>query len=182
MNRILILSALFIYPVLTSGQTNNFRKYVNQTYKCSFEIPNYWTIKFSKLQGGFVCIPSTNFQKDIYDDCYDGIVFRLDFYTSNLDSTLLEEGLYTKDGGKYYTSDRIQNGLPCEYVEGKNWNGIYHNNICGISCKGDGFHAAAGQCETIYFSNGQTTICINTNGRQFEDAILKRLIKSFKFN
>jgi len=183
MNRILILlfTTLFFFSVSTSGQTNNFKTYTNKTYNFSFEIPSYWTIIYSKQQDGFICVPITKSQKENYKDCFEGIVFRLEFYKSNLDSTLLGDGLYTKDRDKFYTTDRTMDSVKCENMKGNNWIGIYHNNVCGISCKDSGFHAAAGQCEFIYFSNGKTTICINTNGREFDDNILKRLIKSFRF-
>jgi hypothetical protein len=75
----------------------------------------------------------------------------------------------------------VNDSVQAKNIKGKNWIGIYHNNICGISCKDNGFHAAGGQCEFIYFSNGKTTICINTTGREFDDVILKRLISSFHF-
>lgn len=172
----------FFCSALTFGQTSNFKTYTNQTYNFSFEMPTYWTIIYSKLQDGFVCVPLTKSQKENYKDCFEGIVFRLEFYKSSLDSTLLGDGLYTKKGDKYYITSTLNDSVEIKNIKGKNWTGIYHDNVCGISCKDSGFHAAAGQCEFIYFSNGKTTICINTNGREFDDDVLKRLLKSFKFN
>jgi hypothetical protein len=179
---ILLLSISLTNADLIHGQTGQFRKYTNQAYKFSFDIPNNWAIKYSKEQDGFICVPATKAEKANYEDCFEGIVFRMEFYKSNLDSALLSDGLYTKTGDSYYTTDRVTDSIQAKNIKGKNWTGIYHNNVCGISCKENGFHAAGGQCEFLYFSNGKTTICINTNGREFDDKVLKRLISSFHFD
>lgn len=183
MNRlpIFFLTILLFCSGLIHGQTIQFKKYTNQVYKFSFDIPNYWAIKYSKLQAGFICEPVTKREKEKYRNCFEGIVFRINFYTAGLDSTLINEGSYTKTGDTYYTSDRFSDSIKAKIINGKNWKGIYHRNICGISCKENGFHAAGGQCDFLYFSNGTTTISINTNGKQFDSKILKRLISSFKF-
>jgi hypothetical protein len=178
----LFLSILLTNADLIHGQTGQFKKYTNQTYKFSFDIPKSWTIKYSKDQDGFICVPATKAEKESYDDCFEGIVFRLDCYKSTLDSVLLSDGLYTKKGDTYYTSDRVNDTVTAKNIKGKNWTGIYHNNICGISCKDNGFHAAGGQCQFLYLSNGNTTICINTNGREFDDTILQSLMNSFRFD
>jgi hypothetical protein len=163
------------------SQTNQFKKYSNQSNNFSFDLPVNWTIQYSKEQDGLICIPTTKSEKEEYKECFEGIVFRLDIYKSSLDSMLLSN-YYHKIDTTYYTSDRIHDSVKCKNIKGKNWKGIYHNNVCGISCKDTGFHAAAGQCEFIYFSNKKTTICINTNGREFDDMVLKRIISSFQFN
>ncbi|MEP6949499.1 MAG: hypothetical protein ABI863_09500 [Ginsengibacter sp.] len=176
------MTILLFCSGLIDGQTIQFKKYTNQVYKLSFDIPNYWAIKYSKLQNGVICVPVTNQENEIYRNCFEGIVFRINFYRTALDSALINEGSYTKTGDTYYTSDRFSDSIKAKNINGKNWKGIYHRNVCGISCKENGFHAAAGQCDFLYLSNGSTTICINTNGRQFDNKVLKRLISSFKFN
>ena len=179
---LLLLSILLTKVDLVHGQTGQFKKYTNQEYKFSFDIPKNWTIKYSKEQDGFICVPITKAEKETYADCFEGIVFRLNFYKSSLDSVLLSDGLYRKTGDTYYTSDRVNDSVLAKNIQGKNWTGIYHNNICGIGCKETGFHGAGGQCEFVYFSNGKTTICIDTNGREFEETVLKRIISSFQFD
>jgi hypothetical protein len=180
-----IIGILLIYlssPLLGQGQSIQFKKYTDQAHKISFDIPNTWTINYNKEEDGFICTPLTKSEKDEYEDCYEGIVFRMEFYKSGLDSTLLSDGLYTKSGDDYYTSDRVNDTVRTKKMTGKNWIGIYHNNICGVSCRDTGFHGAAGQCEFFYFSDGKTTVCIDTNGREFDDKILKRLLNSFQFD
>ena len=177
---LLLLTIFFLEPVFTHGQRLQFKTYNNNKYKFTFSIPNYWTIIYSKKQGGVICIPTTKEEKEKYKDCFEGIVFRMDFFNYGLDSTLAEQG-YSKIRDIYYTTDRVNDSVESKKIKGKTWTGIYHNNVCGISCKDNGFHAAGGQCEFLYFSNGKVTICINTNGQQFDDTVLKEIIKSFKF-
>lgn len=78
-------------------------------------------------------------------------------------------------------SDRERDSVKADNIKGKTWTGIYHNNVCGIKCTDTGFHAVAGQCEFIYFSNNKTTVLIDTNGAQFDDYVLKRIISTFEF-
>ena len=182
MSRLLIylLTIFLLFSALGNAQTFEFKKYTNQTYKFSFDIPIHWTIKYSKEQDGVICIPTTKAEKEIYEDCFEGIVFRMFSYNSGLDTTLFNEGLYTKIDSIYYTSDKFRDSVKCENIKGDTWTGIYHNNACGGRCKDIGTHL--GQCEFIYFSNDKTTICITTNGREFDDKILKRLLNSFRFD
>jgi len=162
-----------------TAQTEKFNNYKDTIHKFSFDIPIYWAIKYSKEQEGVICIPTTKVQKNIYSNCFEGIVFRIEFLNYGLDSLLKEQ--YDKEGDNYITSDRVSHSVPVKFIKANNWTGIRHNNICGISCNDDGFHAAAGECQFLYFSNGKTTIGIQTNGRSFEEKILERIISSFKF-
>jgi hypothetical protein len=177
---VFIATCLILSNCSVSAQTINFKKYFDSSHGFYFDIPSYWTIKFSKEQDGVICIPTTKAQKDIFKDCFEGIVFRMDFFDFGLDSTLSDQG-YSKVGDTYYTSDRVNDSVKTETIKGKNWTGIYHDNVCGISCTDNGFHAAAGECQFLFFSNGKTTVCINTNGRAFENIVLKRIINSFGF-
>jgi hypothetical protein len=177
---LLLIIIFFLAPALLYGQSFQFATYKNEKYKFTFSIPTCWTIKYSNEQDGYICLPTTKKEKGLYKDCFEGIVFRMDFFNYGLDSTLSEQG-YSKIGDTFYTTDRVNDSVKTIKINGNTWKGIYHDNVCGISCSDNGFHAAAGQCEFLYFSNSKTTICINTNGRQFDDIILKQLIKSFKF-
>jgi hypothetical protein len=177
---ILLLAISLFSQGILDAQSIQFKKYVNQAYHFSFDIPSYWTIRFNKDQGGLICVPLTKQEMEKYKDCFEGIVFRMELFNSNLDSTLATEGVYTKVGDTYYTTDRTRDSVKSQNIKGSSWNGIYHDNVCGIMCA-DGFHAAAGQCEFMYFSNGKTTVCINTNGRELDDAVLKKLLNSFRF-
>lgn len=176
----LLVLVFFLEPVFTHGQSVQYKTYSNDNYKFSFNILKTWTIGYSKKQGGYICTPTAKEEKETYKDCFEGIIFRMDFFNYGLDSALGEQG-YSKIGNTYYTTDRVSDSVKAVNISGKTWVGIYHSNVCGIMCKGNGFHATGGRCEFLYFSNGKATICINTNGLPFKDKILKEIIKSFRF-
>ena len=162
-----------------SGQTIQFKTYKDTIHKISFDIPSYWTIKYSKEQNGVICVPTTKAQKDIFKDCFEGIVFRMGFDNYGLDTLLFQQ--FDKNGDNYVTSDRVTHDVPVKFIKGKNWKGIRHDNICGITCKDNGFHAAAGECQFFYFCKGDMTVEIQTNGRALDQKVVARLISSFKF-
>jgi hypothetical protein len=175
-----LLLILFSLCSLTSKtQTNSFKKYIDTAHKISFNIPIYWTIKYSKEQEGVICIPTTKAQKEIYKDCFEGIVFRMDFSNYGLDTLLFQQ--FDKIGNNYVTSDRVRHDVPVSFIKGKNWKGIRHDNICGITCKDNGFHAGAGECQFFYFCKGNMTVEIQTNGRALDEKVVARLLSSFKF-
>jgi hypothetical protein len=177
---ILLLTVCLSCQEILNAQSTQFKKYTNQEYHFSFDIPSYWAIRYSKDQGGLICVPLTEQEKEKYKNCFEGIVFRMELFKTNLDSTLTSEGGYTKIGDTYYTQDRSPDSVKAKNIKGSNWKGIYHDNVCGITCN-DGFHAVRGQCEFIYFSNGRVTVCIDTNGLELDDAVLKKLLDSFRF-
>lgn len=180
MLRLTLFFIIFIVLSTTSlSQTVQFKTYKDTVHKFSFDLPTYWTIHYSKEQEGVICSPITKAQKDIFRNCFEGIVFRMEFLNFGLDSLLAEQ--YEKDGDNYVTSDRVSHNVPVKFLKGKNWTGIRHDNTCGINCEENGFHAGAGECQFLYFSNGRTTIGINTNGRALDDSILQRITSSFKF-
>ena len=176
---IICIVTFLLFDMVCVAQRIHYKVFKDMVHKFSFDIPAYWSISYSKKQGGIVCKPTTNAQKKVYKDCFEGIVFRLEYLNYSLDSLLEEQ--YEKEGENYVTSDRISNKIPVKSIKGKTWKGIRHNNTCGISCKTDGFHAAAGECQFIWFSNGTATVGISTNGRAFNNSILNRIISSFEF-
>lgn len=191
MNFMRTLIFIFLTTVvssLTFGQVIEFKKYScdNDFAKLhfSFDIPSTWSINPDNDGTSFmgVCRPTKKKELKTYNHCWEGIVFRLQYFSCDLDSALKVAGGYTKVGDTYITSDRVSDSVPTKKLTGVNWIGLYHNNTCGITCTDNGFHATAGQCEFIYFSDGKQTICISTNGKAFKDEVLKKIIASFKFN
>jgi hypothetical protein len=177
---VLTLTSSLICQTTLFGQKTEYKHYTNLTNKFSFDIPKTWKIYYSKKQESIICVPTTLTEKESYEDCLEGIIFRLDIHKSGLDSTLLNDNYY-KVENEYYTTDRIHDSVKTKQISGKTWKGIYHKNVCGISCKDNGFHAGAGECEFLYFSSSSTTVCINTNGRAFDDKILEKIIRTFHF-
>jgi hypothetical protein len=182
-NRLLpVLLTILLSSHGSNAQTIPFKKYSNADHRFSLDIPSHWKIINSKEEGGIICVPLTASEKEEYKDCFEGIVFRMEFFKSGLDSALAEAGMYTKKGNTYSTRDRTGDSVQAKNITGTNWRGIYHNNVCEINCQSTGIHAIAGQCEFLYFSNDQMTVCIETNGRAFDPPVLKRLLASFRFH
>jgi hypothetical protein len=176
---IILLVLLIPFFTLSSGQTFQYKTYKDTIHKISFDIPTYWTIKYSKEQDGVICTPITKQQKEIYNDCFEGIVFRIDFDNYGLDTLLFKE--FEKIGDNYVTSDRIRNNVPVRFINGKNWKGVRHDNVCGISCKENGFHAGGGECQFFYFCSANKTVTIQTYGRSLDDKVAIKLLSSFRF-
>lgn len=174
---ILLAALVLFYCSPSTGQTIRFKTYRDTVHGFRVDIPAYWKILYSTKQEGYICVPVTKAEKDNYKSCFEGIVFRLEFLNYGLDS-LLQEG-YEKHGKNYTTSDKVSDNVPVKFIKGHGWTGIYHNNVCGIYCSDTGPHS--GECEFLYFSNGTKTVGINTNGRPFDTAILKRIISGFAF-
>ncbi|MFC4230700.1 hypothetical protein ACFOW1_02285 [Parasediminibacterium paludis] len=160
-----------------SAQTIQFKTYKDPVHKISFDIPSYWTIKYSK-KDGLIGIPITKAQKDIFKDCFEGIVFRMDFDNYGLDTLLFQQ--FDKNGNDYVTTDKVRLNVPVKFIQGQNWKGIRHDNICGVYCR-DYVSHAGGECQFFYFCKGNKTVTIETNGRAFDEKFIERLLSSFKF-
>ena len=177
----LLILILFFGCSSKNNKSIQYKTYNNNEHKFSFDMPDYWNVEYNKDEDDFHCVPVTKAEKEIYQDCFEGIVFRIFLYKTSLDETLKNDG-YTNDGKTYFTSDKVSDSVIAQNIKGATWKGIYNKNTCGIKCESDGPHGAAGECEFIYFSRADTTVCITTNGKAFNDEILKKLESSFAFH
>src|SRR5580704_17884256 len=99
MNRlltILFLATSICYSASMHAQPTPFKKYTNYDHKFSFDIPAHWGIINKADEGGLICVPLTKTEKEEYKDCFEGIVFRMELFETDLNSTLLSEGSYAK--------------------------------------------------------------------------------------
>jgi hypothetical protein len=101
-----------------------FKKYTNRDYTYSFDIPVYWEIMNKADEGGLICVPVTKTEKEKYKDCFEGIIFRMELFKTDLDSTLLSSGIYTKQGDGYSIRDRTGDSIQTKNLKGNNWIGI----------------------------------------------------------
>jgi hypothetical protein len=184
----MIRLAVFFICFAGYGQQMKFKVYSDLQHGFSFDIPDNWLIRAdtSFEHSIAICDSTVDDEIESYRFCDEGIIFRIEHFKSDLDNTLISSGLYEKTPDGYVTSDRINNHVLVESIKGKNWTGAYHSNVCGVMCideetKEKEFHAVAGQCDNLYFSNGEETICISTNGSSFDEVVFNRLVASFKF-
>src|ERR1700758_884278 len=93
---------LFLCAVTCRAQLIKFKPYVDPQRRFKIDIPSHWTIKPDTTYG-YICVPTTAKEKVEYQECFEGVIFSIQFYNTGLDSTLLAGGMYKKDGDTWYT-------------------------------------------------------------------------------
>lgn len=169
--------------VVMMGQADlDYKLYRDTLNGIKFEIPEKWEIQKleSLADNTYICIPTDPLEIEEYRECFDTIVFRCMIYEKGVEEFLTESDFYERVGDDYYTSDRFTDMLKTTPINKKNYLGIYHLNVCGISCEETGFYAAAGECETVVIGNLIKTVSISTEGKAFDSEVLKNLIDSFE--
>lgn len=186
---ILFILLTSVYSILAFGQSTDYKTYTynsNDKYNhlnFSFDIPQHWTIDREYDGTGYFlnCKPTNDSDTVNYNDCFDGIAFRIKYLRSNLDSALLTMGLQ-KQSDRVYTT-LYEGNIKIEFttdIKGETYNGLYYTINNDIRCKSHN-SKVAGHFQFIYFSDGKQTVCIATNGRSFDETIFKQIIDSFKF-
>jgi hypothetical protein len=187
---ILLFLLTIICTSVIHGQDTVFKTYnynLNDNFSklnFSFDIPKDWIINQENDGTGYFlnCKPTNDSEKVIYDDCFEGLIFRVKYFNNSLDSSLLRIGLYKKSEGFYITHGE-KTGLIVTYnLKSVNYTGLYYLLFGNITCKSNGLTKKDGVFDYYYFSNGKQTICIITNGRGLDENVKKKLIDSFKFN
>ena len=187
--KILFILLTSVYSILAFGQSTDYKTYTynsNDRYNnlnFSFDIPQYWTIDREYDGTGYFlnCKPANDRDTVNYLDCFDGIVFRIKYLRSNLDSALLTMGLQ-KQSDRVYTT-LYEGDIKIEFttdIKGDTYNGLYYSISHVIKCKSNN-HQVLGHSQFMYFSDGNQTVCIATNGRRFDETIFRQIIDSFKF-
>ena len=183
MKNLLFISLLLCCVSFTLFSQNVYKKYINNTANFSVQLPQNWVVlNDTKTENNIaICIPTLDKEKKEYANCFEGTIFYIQKYKSDLITTLKNQN-YTISNDSIFTSDRVNNKLVVTKIQKNNYKGVYHQNMCGISCNdGTGFHAAAGKCDYLYFSISSKTICIYTTGKALSSAVIQNIIATFKF-
>src|ERR1700753_439329 len=108
MKRTVLLLCLFcVFAAFAIPSAHSYKRYYNQQHRIGFDIPREFGIKpDTTVENGLVCVPLTKAGKKMYKDCFEGIIFRLEFFDTGLDSALTQSGFYEKEGINWYTSDK----------------------------------------------------------------------------
>jgi hypothetical protein len=176
------------------GQNNKFNKFtfkLNDSYNklnFSFDIPVDWNISKDTIDGtGYFlnCSPSSDSEIVKYSDCNDGIIFRVKYFSSNLDTAIATMGLCDK-GNNIYLTIGIDNSIKITIrndIKGETYRGLYYWYNGEVNCKSNKRKKKkTGDYEFIYFSDGKQTICLITNGKKLDDLIFNRITESFRFD
>ncbi len=183
MKNILFLSLLLCILSFTIFSQTVYKKYTNTTANFSLQLPQNWVVlNDTKAENNIaICVPTLDKEKKEYANCFEGTIFYIEKYKSDLNTTLKNKD-YIISNDSIFTSDRISDKVVVTKIQKNNYKGIYHQNVCGISCNdGTGFHAVAGKCDYLYFSLGSKTICIYTTGKALSPSVIKNIIATFKF-
>lgn len=180
-----------LFVSLSYGQSDTFTTYKyeqNDNYtklNFSFDIPTNWKINPETVDGtGYflICTPNTDSIAAKYTDCLGGLIFRVKFLPSNLETALLNMGLQKKDKRLYITEFKEE--IKILYTTDLNestYKGIYYTISHNLTCKSMKKKKTKGEYQFIYFSNGSQTIIIETNGAKLDDIVFKRIIDTFTF-
>jgi hypothetical protein len=93
-----------------------------------------------------------------------------------LDEAMMADGLFEKDGkGGWVKSGRMGNDI-AQPIEGKGWKGWRATADCGIQDE-NGVHDA-GECMTVFASDGQRTIIMETEGTVSNEDVLSIVVST----
>ena len=191
--RQLLLTILTIFFVsLSYGQSDIFTTYKyehSDSYtklNFSFDIPSDWTINPETVDGtGYflICTPTSDSEVVKYNGCFGGMPFRIIYRNGNLDSVLTQMGLQKKSEGMYLTTfnGKIKIEITTN-IKGQTYNGLYYTITDQVVCTDKKKSKVAAKYQFIYFSNGNQTIIIETNGNELSENVFKQIIDTFKFN
>jgi len=155
----------------------------------SFDIPTDWAITPEKVDGtGYFLlgIPNSDTASTKYNECFNGLIFRIMYRDGNLDSALQVMGLHEQLEGIYLTKYRTKIHFAfITEIKGETFKGLHYtisNKLTKITCNRKKNKKIIRAFQFIYFSNGNQTIILETNGAKLDDAIFKRIIDSFTFS
>src|SRR4051812_13998348 len=87
------------------GQTKGFKTYKNPQHSFSFDIRSTWKITQEEdtTNSDFIatCRPTAKDEIATYKSCFDGIIFYIMYFNSDLEKTLQNQG-YEKRDNVYY--------------------------------------------------------------------------------
>lgn len=180
-----VIYLFFLSGHLLNAQDISFKSHVDTQYNFSFQIPENWSIipEEQRAYSNVIacCQPELNVEKASYEDCYEGIIFRISCHENSFEKDVELKDRFENINGKLFATIGPGNS-EVKFTQGVNSQIYYHNTICGITCEEEGYLAAAGECEYLYFSNKYETIEIATNGRSLDKIVFDAIIKSFVFD
>ncbi len=168
------------YTTLALSQTAN-KKYINTNGNFSIELPQNWSVLNDNTVENriAICVPSLDKELKEYANCYAGIVFYIEKYKTDLQTTLINKG-YLINNDSVFALDKKNKKIEVAKLQKNNYKGAYNQVVCNFICK-DSDKATSGKCDFLFFNINSRTICIYTNGKPLSAAVKNNIIASFKF-
>ncbi len=174
-----VVLVLLVYNVSFSQTAN--KKYINTNGNFSVELPTTWSVlNDTKVENRIaICVPTIDKETKEYANCFEGVIFYIEKYKSDLVTTLQTKGYFVSNDS-IYELDKKNKKTEVTKIQKNNYKGIYNQAMCNYICK-DSDKNSTGKCDYLFFSLNGKTICIYTNGKAIPDYIRKNIIATFKF-
>ncbi|WP_158884403.1 hypothetical protein [Rhodanobacter sp. L36] len=158
------LAGIVLLVAGTSAQAATHRHVQSALLHAGFDIDSTWHQKdCGAVADGVPCVAyqTSDNKSDL-------------FYISSkalpLDDAMTADVLFAKDGKGGWTKSGRMDKQAAERIEGKGWKGWRATADCGIEDE-NGVHDT-GECMTVFVSNGQRTIIVETSGTVSNDDVL----------
>ncbi len=176
----LFIFFIFLFAGVAFAQTTS-KKYTNTNGNFSFELPTNWSmLNDTKVENRIaICVPTTDKESKEYANCFEGTIFYIEKYKSDLATTLTAKG-YVVSNDSVFIVDKKNKKTEISKIQKNNYKGIYNQIVCIYVCKNSDKNTR-GKCDYLFFSLNAKTICIYTNGKPLADFIRKNIIATFKF-
>ncbi|MDX2173713.1 MAG: hypothetical protein SFY56_11380 [Bacteroidota bacterium] len=176
-----LISLLFCFVVLTTTSQTTNKKYINTNGNFSVELPNNWSVlNDTRIENRIaVCVPTLDKELKEFANCFEGTIFYIEKYKTDLATTLKSKG-FVVSNDSVFIIDKKNKKIEVSKIQKNNYKGIYNQISCSFFCK-DSDKANQGKCDYLFFSLNAKTICIYTNGKPLPDFIRKNIIATFKF-
>lgn len=190
--QILLTTLTTLFVLVSYGQVAGFKNYKyehNDNYtnlNFSFDIPIDWTINPETVDGtGYflLCKPTSDTEIAKYSECFGGMPFRIIYRNGSLDTVLAQMGLQKKSEGMYLitSNGKIKIEITTS-IKGETYNGLYYTITDQVFCTDKKQGKVSAKYQFICFSNSNQTIIIETNGKELDENVFKRITDTFKFN
>lgn len=176
-----LIASLFILLVFVANSQTTNKKYINTNGNFSVELPNNWSVlNDTRIENRIaVCVPTLDKELKEYVNCFEGTIFYIEKFKTDLATTLTGKG-YVVSNDSVFSIDKKNKRIEVSKIQKNNFKGIYNQISCSYFCK-DSDKATQGKCDYLFFSLNAKTICIYTNGKPLPDFIRKNIIATFKF-
>jgi len=164
------LVGIFLLAAGTSANAGAHQHVQSESLHAAFDIDAAWQQQdCGEITGGVACVAFRT--GDSESD-----IFYVWSKALPLDDTIAADVRFAKDGkGGWIKSGRMEQAN-AEPIEGKGWKGWRATADCGIEDE-NGMHDA-GECMSVFASNGQRTIIMETEGTVSNEDVLSIVVST----
>ena len=164
------LVGIFLLVAGTSANAGTHQHVQSESLHAAFDVDAAWHQQdCGEVAQGVACVAFQTWDSE-------ADIFYVWSKASPLDDTIAADVLFAKDGkGGWIKSGRMGQAA-AEPIEGKCWRGWRATADCGIQDE-NGMHDA-GECMTVFASDGQRTIIMETAGTVSNEDVLSIVVST----